>query len=94
MLPPPPSRKAGLVRGGSHVPIQPYSALHTGSAIVADVGGSTDGSGGAMQAIRNALPTEKERKKLLPLGLMFFCTLFSYTILRDTKDVLVVTAPG
>ena len=33
-------------------------------------------------------------KKVLPLGLMFFCILFNYTILRDTKDVLVVTAPG
>ena len=32
-------------------------------------------------------------KKLLPLGMMFFCILFNYTILRDTKDVLVVTAP-
>lgn len=36
----------------------------------------------------------KEMKKLLPLGLMFFCVLFNYTILRNTKDVLVVTAPG
>ncbi|KAK9814605.1 hypothetical protein WJX72_008514 [[Myrmecia] bisecta] len=33
-------------------------------------------------------------QKILPLGLMFFCILFNYTILRDTKDVLVVTAPG
>mmetsp|Transcript_39229 Transcript_39229/g.47507 ORF Transcript_39229/g.47507 Transcript_39229/m.47507 type:complete len:618 (-) Transcript_39229:564-2417(-) len=33
-------------------------------------------------------------QKVLPLGLMFFCILFNYTILRDTKDVLVVTAPG
>eukprot|EP00798_Chlamydomonas_sp_ICE-L_P031544 gene31544-6729_t len=32
--------------------------------------------------------------KILPLGFMFFCILFNYTILRDTKDVLVVTAPG
>jgi len=24
---------------------------------------------------------------------MFFCILFNYTILRDTKDVLVITAP-
>nr|ABG37645.1 plastid ATP/ADP-transporter [Populus trichocarpa] len=31
-------------------------------------------------------------KKIIPLGLMFFCILFNYTILRDTKDVLVVTA--
>lgn len=32
--------------------------------------------------------------KIIPLGIMFFCILFNYTILRDTKDVLVVTAPG
>lgn len=31
-------------------------------------------------------------KKIIPLGLMFFCILFNYTILRDMKDVLVVTA--
>ena len=29
----------------------------------------------------------KELKKVVPLGLMFFFILFSYTILRDTKDV-------
>lgn len=39
------------------------------------------------------LPPRKELKKILPLGLMFFFILFNYTILRDTKDVLVVTAP-
>jgi AAA family ATP:ADP antiporter len=33
-------------------------------------------------------------QKIIPLGFMFFCILFNYTILRDTKDVLVVTAPG
>ncbi|OAY77595.1 ADP,ATP carrier protein 1, chloroplastic [Ananas comosus] len=33
-------------------------------------------------------------KKIVPLGVMFFCILFNYTILRDTKDVLVVTAKG
>jgi ATP:ADP antiporter, AAA family len=43
--------------------------------------------------IQSALPTPEERKKLFPLGLMFFCILFNYTILRDTKDVLMVTAP-
>ncbi|GBG75503.1 hypothetical protein CBR_g20134 [Chara braunii] len=36
----------------------------------------------------------KTLKKIIPLGLMFFCILFNYTILRDTKDVLVVTAAG
>ena len=36
----------------------------------------------------------KTFKKLFPLGAMLFCILFNYTILRDTKDVLVVTAEG
>ena len=39
------------------------------------------------------LPPAKERQKLFPLALMFFCILFNYTILRDTKDVLMITAP-
>merc|ERR1719162_2442617 len=39
------------------------------------------------------MPTASERKKLIPLGIMLFFILFNYTILRDTKDVLVVTAP-
>lgn len=46
------------------------------------------------QRLRGLIPPENERKKLLPLGLMFFVILFNYTILRDTKDVLVVTAAG
>jgi len=43
--------------------------------------------------IKSVIPPRNERKKLIPLALMFFCILFSYTILRDTKDVLMVTAP-
>jgi TLC ATP/ADP transporter len=43
--------------------------------------------------LSRALPPKKELRKLVPLALMFFCILFSYTILRDTKDVLMVTAP-
>ncbi len=35
-----------------------------------------------------------ELKKIVPLLLMFFCVIFNYTILRDLKDALVVTAPG
>lgn len=36
-----------------------------------------------------------ELKKLIPMLLLFFCILFNYTILRDTKDTLiVVTAAG
>lgn len=35
-----------------------------------------------------------ELKKLIPMLLMFFFINFNYTILRDTKDALVMTAPG
>ena len=35
-----------------------------------------------------------EMKKFLPLGLIMFCILFNYTLLRDTKDTLVVNAAG
>lgn len=35
-----------------------------------------------------------ELKKLLPMLLMFFCINFNYTILRDMKDSLIVTAGG
>jgi AAA family ATP:ADP antiporter len=35
-----------------------------------------------------------ELKKLLPMFLLFFFINFNYTILRDTKDSLIVTAPG
>lgn len=48
---------------------------------------------GFLQKLKNIIPPANERKKLLPLALMFFCILFNYTILRDTKDVLMVTAP-
>lgn len=35
-----------------------------------------------------------ELKKLVPMLLLFFLILFNYTVLRDTKDSLIVTAPG
>lgn len=35
-----------------------------------------------------------ELKKLLPMFFLFFFVSFNYTILRDTKDSLIVTAPG
>ncbi len=35
-----------------------------------------------------------ELRKLIPMLLMFFFINFNYTILRDTKDALIVTAPG
>eukprot|EP00578_Thalassiosira_sp_NH16_P010035 CAMPEP_0181121002 /NCGR_PEP_ID=MMETSP1071-20121207/24488_1 /TAXON_ID=35127 /ORGANISM="Thalassiosira sp., Strain NH16" /LENGTH=577 /DNA_ID=CAMNT_0023205757 /DNA_START=187 /DNA_END=1920 /DNA_ORIENTATION=- len=50
--------------------------------------------GGFIQKIKSKIPPAAERKKLVPLALMFFFILFNYTILRDTKDVLMVTAKG
>jgi AAA family ATP:ADP antiporter len=35
-----------------------------------------------------------EIKKFLPMGIMMFCILFIYTVLRDTKDAMLVNAPG
>lgn len=35
-----------------------------------------------------------EMKKFLPMGLIMFCLLFNYTILRDLKDSIVVNASG
>lgn len=35
-----------------------------------------------------------ELKKVVPMFLMFFCISFNYTVLRDTKDTLIVTAQG
>lgn len=35
-----------------------------------------------------------ELKKVLPMYLLFFLISFNYTILRDTKDTLIVTASG
>src|SRR5271163_64310 len=35
-----------------------------------------------------------ELKKFLPLAFIMFCLLFNYTILRDTKDTLVVSSAG
>ncbi|XP_062216629.1 plastidic ATP/ADP-transporter-like [Phragmites australis] len=67
-------------------------------------GGVSCGAQAAAGAVPAAQPEEggrkflgvdvKTLKKIVPLGLMFFCILFNYTILRDTKDVLVVTAKG
>ncbi|MCH9811402.1 NTP/NDP exchange transporter [bacterium] len=35
-----------------------------------------------------------ELKKFVPMLILFFCIAFNYTILRDTKDTLVVTSGG
>jgi hypothetical protein len=54
---------------------------------------TTTSSIGLWDKVKAIVPPANERKKLIPLALMFFCILFSYTILRDTKDVLMITAP-
>jgi len=48
---------------------------------------------GIRSKIKSIIPPLHERKKVVPLAFMFFCILFNYTILRDTKDVLMITAP-
>ena len=48
---------------------------------------------GFIGRFKAGIPPAEERKKLIPLAMMFFCILFNYTVLRDTKDVLLVTAP-
>lgn len=64
------------------------------SQLMADVAASADGGKkGLFDKVKSIVPPEEERKKLVPLALMFFAILFNYTILRDTKDVLMVTAP-
>ena len=35
-----------------------------------------------------------EVKKIVPLAIIMFSVLFNYTILRDVKDSLVITAQG
>lgn len=35
-----------------------------------------------------------ELKKVLPMGMIFFCILFNYTCLRNIKDTLVVNSTG
>ena len=45
---------------------------------------------GFREGLKALIPTKSERKKLLPLALMFFCILFNYTILRDTKVRIVL----
>lgn len=45
---------------------------------------------GLLKRLSSVVPPAGELQKLVPLGLMFFCILFNYTILRDTKDVLMV----
>jgi AAA family ATP:ADP antiporter len=63
------------------------------SSSVAASSDKGDDKRGILDRLKKAIPTATERQKLIPLAAMFFCILFNYTILRDTKDVLMVTAP-
>jgi len=68
--------------------------VHLQAAASGGEDAESQASGGPLARLTSALPPKKELKKIFPLGLMFFFILFNYTILRDTKDVLVVTARG
>eukprot|EP00798_Chlamydomonas_sp_ICE-L_P010156 gene10156-8060_t len=88
--------KSPLLKSLSKVEARPLLPLRPILKPVTKVQAAADGA--------TPVPPEDEKKimgytkltwsKILPLGFMFFCILFNYTILRDTKDVLVVTAPG
>ena len=69
------------------------SSLSSSSSSTDAINNSPGSGGGILARLQSIIPPEAERKKLGPLALMFFCILFNYTILRDTKDVLMVTAP-
>ena len=86
-----PLRQARAMKA-PHVPIPP--ALRTSHAALY----ATDQAAAAIEPEPEkrglkAILASPETKKVVPLALIFFCILFNYTILRDTKDVLVVTAP-
>ncbi len=57
---------------------------------------STTISGSKLDTLKNIFwPVESfENKKVIPMALMMFFILFNYTILRDVKDAIIVTAPG
>lgn len=85
-----PALGGGLLSGipGRHGPKLPQRNVRTPQAAAGSAGALPDDS-------NKFLGIETMTwKKILPLGFMMFCILFNYTILRDTKDVLVVTAPG
>ena len=63
-----------------------------------------DGSGEAQKegsavsrlvdAVKTAVPEGPLRGKMASLGSLFFFSTFNYTILTNTKDALIITAPG
>jgi len=87
----PSCRLGGKTNSNSNVPIIKKKGLSMSET--AAVEPTSEGKKSFIEKIKASIPPANERKKLIPLGLMFFCILFNYTILRDTKDVLMVTAP-
>jgi hypothetical protein len=94
-VPRPQLRVAGRARAmmNPRGPAIPYALRTSHSTLYA-----TDAAAAAVepepqQRGLKAILQSPETKKVVPLALIFFCILFNYTILRDTKDVLVVTAP-
>jgi ATP:ADP antiporter, AAA family len=85
-------------------PLLPRRDAVLGHGLLKRRAGGAQAAAAAGTVVPTPLPEESGRKflgvelktlkKIVPLGLMFFCILFNYTILRDTKDVLVVTAKG
>lgn len=72
------------------------SAAADGSSAAAS-SSSANGAGAGenlLDKVKVPKPPVNELRKVIPLGIIFFMILFNYTILRDTKDVLVVTAAG
>ena len=49
------------------------------------IDGGSNEKKGMLNKLKSVMPPKNERKKLFPLGMIFFCILFNYTILRDTK---------
>ena len=75
------------------LPLRVKNVLHMSDTAVSSSGDDESTKKGIWGKIKAIVPPANERQKLVPLALMFFCILFSYTILRDTKDVLMITAP-
>jgi TLC ATP/ADP transporter len=76
-------------------PLRIKNGLRMSDAAISDAGddGASKTPSGFWNKVKSIVPPANERQKLIPLAVMFFCILFSYTILRDTKDVLMITAP-
>ena len=73
-----------------------HRPLRTDAAVLYAAGTTADAAAIEPEPEKRGLKAilqSPETKKVVPLALIFFCILFNYTILRDTKDVLVVTAP-